>query len=1154
MSHEPGFRRRSPSAHLSSRPAALIVLALGVSLSAAASPGAAPERAASAPSPVPESSYAGLRWRLLGPLRGGWSTCAEGVPGRPGLFYFGAADGGVWKTTDDGRTWAPVFDGQPASSIGALAIAPSNPDVIYAGTGQVETRFDIMDGNGVYRSADGGATWTHAGLEETRHIGRILVDPRDPDVVLVAALGHIYGPNPERGVFRSADGGRTWQKVLYVDDATGAVDLAADPAHPEVVFAATWQLRRHPWLDYHTPGRGPGSGIYKSADGGRTWTHLTGHGLPAGPMGRIGLAVAPTAAGGGASGGGAPAIGGPRVYATIDAGRPAGGPAGRAAGPPAASAEDQSAGLYRSDDGGATWKHVNPDSDLANSYFSRINVDPKNADTLYVMGRSVKRSTDGGATFTIVRGAPGGDDFHFMWIDPQDPRRMILASDQGTIASVNGGTTWSSWYNQPTGQFYHLGADDQFPYRVYSSQQDSGTAAVVTRSDYGQLTFRDWRPTGGEERDYTLPFPGDPGTVFVSGLGGVLARCDERTGRVENVSPWPVSSYARRPSTVKYRYGWITPIAISPLAPYALYQGAQVLFRSTDQGRHWETISPDLTGKSDTADDSKAGGKSRAASSKKGVADDECSGDVAVARARACGYGVILSIAPSPRERDQVWVGTDDGLIQLTRDGGKTWQDVTPHGLADWSAVSILDASAVDAATAYAAIDRHRVEDLEPHIYATSDFGRTWRDVGAGLPKGEYAISVRQDPVEPRLLYAGTRRGVYVSFDDGDAWQPLRNGLPATGVNDLLVHANDLLAATEGRSLWTLDDVTPLRQLARAAREPAPRLFLPAAAIRVRADMNRDTPLPPEEPTTHNPPAGVAIDYDLGPSASGPVTLEIYDAAKNRVRRFTSEAAPAHLPTEERYFAEEWVRPAPPLATGPGEHRVFWDLRGERPPAIEYEYSIAAVPDVDTPAVPQGALVPPGRYEVRLTAGDRIVKQPLFVQADPRARVESADLEAQHALYGQIARLLERAVAAHQEIESFSHRLREIAAGSKGDASGGAQTGAKGASARAATVAKPPAAVHDAAARLEADLAPFHSGQTDDNIDAIGRVLGTTASELEGADGPPSQPQKDVAAEYGRRLDDALARWQALRADSLPKIDALLKKAGLPPLAAAHAP
>ncbi len=974
---------------------------------------------------VPEAAYGALHWRLIGPFRAGWSTCAEGIPGRPGVFYFGAADGGVWKTTDDGRTWSSLFDHQAVASVGALALAPSDPSVIYVGTGQVAPRWDLASGDGVYRSDDGGASWRRAGLADSRHIGRILVDPRDPDTVLVAALGHVFGRNEERGVFRSTDGGATWAKVLYLDADTGAVDLANSTDRPDTVYAALWQVRRYPWQAYFTPADGTGSGIYKSTDGGVTWTKVGDAGLPAGPLGRIGLAVAPH-------------TGGERVYAVVTA---------RAAG-----------GLYRSDDGGATWRRTN-DREVASWYFARLTADPRDPDTVWVMGRSLLRSTDGGATLSVFRGSPGGDDYHFLWIDPVAPGRMILATDQGTTVSVDGGATWSSWYNQPTGQFYHLATDDRFPYWIYSGQQDSGTVAAASRSDYGQLSFRDWHPVGGDERDYDLPFPGDPDVVYGSGLGGRLSRWDAETGQVQNVSPWPVSSYGARPTRVRYRYTWITPIAISSVAPHAIYQGAQLLFRSTDGGRSWQEASADLTGA--------VAGRARTAA---------CAGDVPVARATACGYGVIMTIAPSPTDADVVWVGTDNGRVQVTRDGGAHWRDVTPEGISDWSRISQIDASAVDPATAYAAVDRHRLDDQTPYAYRTHDFGATWQRITSGLPADGWVSVVRQDPAAPGLLYAGTRRGAYVSFDDGGSWQPLQLDLPTSGVNDLTVHDRDLVAATEGRGLWVLDDLTPLRHLARHPGAPAAGAYLvpPAPAVRLRANENKDTPLPIEEPTTPDPPAGAVLDYYLPASLAGPVTLEILDGAGAVIRSFRSDEVPKR-PDAEQYFTDEWLEPLVPLPARPGHDRFVWDLRYARPPAIRYDYSIAAVPGVGSPALPQGPFVLPGRYQVRLTAGEATLTQPLEVRLDPRVDTPAADLAALLDLQRRVAAALGRVTDAYRQ---------------------GGTTPADSPEDRARS------------ARLQ----------------AIGGGLATLETDLEAADRAPTASQEKVLEEFLAALENALAR------------------------------
>jgi photosystem II stability/assembly factor-like uncharacterized protein len=1018
---------------------------------------------------VPPESFSALRWRLVGPLRAGWATAVAGIPGDPATFYFGGADGGVWKTTDAGRTWSSLFDHEAVASVGALAIAPSDSAVLYVGTGQVTHRWDIAAGNGVYRSGDGGKTWEHRGLADSRHIGRVWIDPRNADVVLVAALGHFFGPNAERGVFRTTDGGKSWTKVLYLDDKTGAVDLAVDPATPDVLFASLWQVRGYPWQSYFTPNVGPGSGIYKSVDGGKTWKRLSGGGLPAGPLGRIGLAV-----GAGTKGS--------RVYATIDAAA--------------------HSGLYRSDDGGATWRRVNPDASLAGQYFSRLIPDPRNPDTVWAMGQSLRRSTDGGATFSFVRGAPGGDDYHFLWIDPDHPERMITGADQGAVVTLNGGQTWSSWYNQPTGQFYHVATDDRFPYRIYSGQQDSGTVAVASRSDYGQLTFRDWHPVGGDERDYDIPFPGNPDIVYGSGLGGRLSRWDARTGQVQNVSPWPVSSYAQHPATVRYRTTWITPLAISSLPPHAIYLGTQVLFRSIDGGKSWETVSPDLTG-------AVAG-------------TPDCSGNVPVERARACGFGVISTIAPSPLEKDLVWVGADDGLIHLTRDGGKTWQNVTPRGLPDWSRVAQIDASPTSAGTALAAVDRHRMDDFRPYVYITHDFGKTWREAAAGLPEGAWVGVVRQDPVRADLLFAGTSRGVYVSFDGGGGWQPLQLNLPTSGVNDLTIHGNDLIAATEGRALWVLDNFTPLRHTGGQLTEAV--LIPPATAYRVNANQNRDTPLPLDEPRTANPPAGAVIDYVLPAAPRDPIMIEIFDGEGRIVRRFASDDNPVRPPAR-KYFADDWLQPLSPLPARAGHNRFVWNLRGLRPQAPDYDFSIAAVPGVDTPIVPQGLFVPPGTYEVRLTAGGRVMRQTLTVEMDPRVNVAPADLAAQRELYEALSQTLEAIKLTLSQIQAIAGRLRSLDQELSGDA-----------------------ALRETAKRVTAEVGRFHGGAAEENLEAIAGVLTAQATDVEGCDCAPTNPQREVFEVYKKRLDAALAKWQTLADGPLADLDRQVRAKGLAPV------
>jgi len=968
----------------------------------------------------PESSYQDLRWRLVGPMRAGWSLVAQGIPDRLDTYYFGAADGGVWKTTDSGLTWNSVADTAPFSSVNALAVVPraTRPTLLVVGTGQTQTRYDAMDGNGVFVSDDDGANWKSLGLAQTRHIGDLWVDPRDENVMLVAALGSLYGPSPDRGVFRTEDGGRNWTKVAFADADTGAADLGIDPAAPDVVYASFWQVRRYPWQGYHIPQIGPGSGIWKSTDAGRTWARLPGTGLPAGALGKIGLAV-----GAGSKG--------QRVYAVVDA--------------------PKDAGVYRSDDGGATWIAARKDRSLASTYFGRVIAHPTRPDVVYFTGQSCRRSGDAGATWTYVKGSPGGDDYHDLWINPAQPDRMVLASDQGTTVTVNGGATWSPWYNQPTGQFYRIAADDGFPYRVYSGQQDSGTVALSTRSSYGQLTFRDWNPVGGDERDADIPDPENPDFVYGAGLGGRLSRWDARTGRVTNVAPWPVSSYGQDPRKARYRTTWITAIAVSPRKPYAVYWGTQYLFRSTDKGWTWEKASPDLTG---------------AVASAKG-----CDTVITpIPSATACGLGVIFAIAPSPVADGLVWVGTDNGRVQVTRDEGKTWTDVTPKDLPDWSQVAAVDASATDAGTATIAVDRHRLDDRDPYVWRTRDFGKTWARIDAGLPKGAYVNVVREDPRKPGLLYAGTRTGVHVSVDEGRTWTSLQRNLPRTGVNDIVVKGNDVVVATQGRAIWALDDVTPIRQL---TAEPRLQLAVPAPAVRMAASENRDTPLPPEMNTTPNPPTGAAFDYVLPEPPRGPVTLEVRDGSGAVVRRFGSDAPPRR-PEARQYFADRWLLPPATPGTRVGHNRFVWDLRRERPRSTEYDYMIRAAPGVDTPIAPQGALVRPGRYVVRLSVDGQTAEQPFDVVPDPRVPADLAAIDAQLALVREVEADLERVA------DALEARTK----------------------ARPANAPPPP---------------------EDAELSTIGSTLASLLGDLETADGPPTGPQRELRKELAGSLEKALA-------------------------------
>ena len=1028
----------------------LAVLAAPLLATALALPGAAG---------VPESAYSGLHWRLLGPFRGGWATAVAGVPGDPATFYFGGADGGVWATGDAGVTWRPVFDGPTSASIGALAVAPSDPAVIWAGTGQIHQRWDIVAGDGVYRSPDGGATWEHVGLSDTHHIGDLWVDPRDARVAIVAALGHVFGPSPERGLYRTEDGGRSWAHVLDRGPEVGAADVAGDPALPDRLYASLWQVRRYPWLDYFQPTVGPGSGIVRSTDGGRSWAPVGGRGLPEGPLGRIELAVAP-------------GTGGERVWAAIQLA--------------------DGGGLWRSDDGGASWRQVSAHPEIASSYMSGLVPDPTDPEVVWAMGRALKRSRDGGATFERVKGAPGGDDYHDLWIDPAEPRRMITGADQGAVVTLNGGASWSSWYNQPTGQFYRLAADDRFPYRVYSGQQDSGTVGIASRSDYGQITFRDWSPVGGDERDGDVPDPRDPDIVYGAGLGGRLSRFDARTGQVRTISPWPVASYANRPGTSRYRYDWITPFAVSKLPPHALYLGAQVLFRSTDRGETWATISPDLTG----AEPNAAG----------------CDGEVALERATACGFGTIFAIAPSPAAEGTVWVGTTNGRLWLTRDGGAAWREVTPPGLADWTKVNSIDASATDPGLVYVAADGHRRDDFGAYAWRTSDFGATWTAIGAGLPAGEWVGVLRHDPDRPGLLYAGTQRGVRVSFDDGASWQRLQLDLPVTGINDLLVHGGDLIAATQGRALWALDALAPLRHLAVEAPGGGAWLAPPPTAWRVRANQNRDTPLPPEEPRGENPPVGAVLDYVLPAGANGPVTLEIVDEAGAVVRRFASDESPP-APPEGVYFTDFWLGTRPRPGAGAGHHRFAWDLRLEPPPVLRAGYSIAAVPGRPAATAPAGAFVLPGRYEVRLSAGGQTVTRPLEVRLDPRVGATPAELADLASFQREVAATLARAVPLAREQSELAARVAERRTG-----------------AASRSLERPGRALEVAAGAGEGRAAE------------VAGELAELATDLEAADAPPTAAQRALLADAGARLAAAEARWRDFERRDRPALERALAR------------
>jgi photosystem II stability/assembly factor-like uncharacterized protein len=876
---------------------------------------------------IPDNAYGAMRWRLVGPFRGGRALAIEGIPGDPATFYFGGVAGGIWKSENAGRTWVSLTDNQQFASVGALALAPSDPHVIYVGSGEADMRSDITYGNGMWKSTDGGHQWTHLGLDSTRQIARILVDPHDPNLLLVAALGHAYGPNADRGVYRSADGGRTWQKVLYRDERTGAIDLAWDPNDPHTVYAALWETHRPPYSQY-PPIEGPGTGIFKSTDEGQTWTEIRGNGLPAGQLGRVGLATARGV-----------------VYAICEG-----------------------QGLYRSDDGGATWRQTSADPRMGRGwYFGQVFVDPSNVDVVYVPNVAILRSTDGGRTFVAIKGNPGGDDYHYVWIDPTNSRHVTFASDQGVGVSLDYGATWSDWFNQPTAQFYHVITDNRWPYWIYGAQQDAGSMGVISRSDFGTITYREWMQPGTGESGMVALDPLDSNIIYGGNTYGGLLRYDRTTSQTQDINPWPRDAFGVPIWKREYRFTWTSPIVFDPIDKRTLYFGAQRILATTDGGLHWRFASPDLT-----------------------LGDS----------------GVVYAIAPSPAREGVIWAGTDNGKIQVTHDRGLHWSNVTPPDLAPWSKISLIDASTLDSATAYAAIDRHRLDDIKPYIYRTHDFGRHWSRIDSGIPFGAYVRAVRADPVRKGLLYAGTELGVYVSFDDGDHWQSLQLNLPQSPVHDLVVHDGDLIVATHGRSFWVLDDLSPLRQLSSSVVGADAKLLTPATAIRIRRSENLDTPLPVETPHGDNPPDGVIIDYWLRSRPSGPVALDILDGQGVVVRHFASDQPTddplVSAPKEPPSFTSDWLPQPESVTADAGLNRFVWNLRYPRPPVSSYEYDIAGIPGKGTIADPEGPLVVPGTYRVRLTVGGVAQTQTVRIALDPRVHIAPDVLPSQLALAKQI--------------------------------------------------------------------------------------------------------------------------------------------------------
>ena len=877
--------------------------------------------------PFAPEYFNAMKWRMIGPHRAGRTVGATGVPSQPNVFYMGVNNGGVWKTTDFGRTWIPIFDDQPTGSIGDIVVSPSNPNVIYVGSGEGLQRPDLSVGDGMYKSVDGGKTWSNIGLREGQQIGGMALDPENENRLFVAVLGHPYGPNKERGVYRTLDGGKTWKQVLYKDENTGAIQVAIDPKNPNIVYADLWAGRQGPWEN--GAWNGPESGLFKSTDGGETWVKLE-KGLPttAQGLGRIGFCIAPSDPN--------------RLYATVDAG--------------------DKPGIYRSDDAGSSWQLIQSDPRYwgRGADFAEVKVDPTNKDIVYSANVVTWKSTDGGMNWTAFRGAPGGDDYHRIWINPNNNKIILFASDQGAIITVNGGETFSSWYNQPTAQFYHVSTDNAFPYNVYGGQQESGSVGIVSRGNDGFITYREWHPVGVEEYGYVAADPLDPNIIY----GGKITRHDKRTGQTQNIAPEAVRSG-------NYRFIRTAPVLFSPIDPKTLFFAGNVLFKTRDGGMNWSVISPDL---SRSAWDIPAS---------VGVFTTE---QMKTMPRR----GVIYTVAPSFKDSNTIWCGTDDGLIHVTRNGGKQWMDVTPSSITSWSKVSLMEASHFDVNIAYAAVNRIRLDDMKPHIYKTHDGGKTWKEIVQGLPD-DPINTVREDPVRKGLLYAGSERAVYVSFDDGEHWQSLRLNMPATSIRDLVIKDDDIVVGTHGRSFWILDDITPLRQISSALSGQPMILYKPQQAWRVRWSTYTDTPVPQEEPAGENPPDGAVINYHLTANASQ-VKLEILDNKGKLVRTYSSNDNPYTKPKDN--VPDYWVRPQQILSAKAGAHRFSWDMHYD-PLDIEPTFPISAVYK-NTPPDPTSPWVMPGTYTARLTVDGKVHEESFQVKMDPRIKTATKDLQAQH--------------------------------------------------------------------------------------------------------------------------------------------------------------
>jgi photosystem II stability/assembly factor-like uncharacterized protein len=1012
------------------------------------------------PSNDEDPQFKGMKYRLVGPFRGGRSLTAAGIPGDPSTYYFGATGGGVWKSTDGAMTWSSVFDKEAVSSIGSIAVAPSDPNVVYVGTGEACIRGNISHGDGVYKSVDGGKTWRNVGLHDSRAIGKVIVDPRNADIVYVAALGHPFGSNPERGIFRTMDGGKTWDKVLYKDENTGAIDVAFDPHNSHILFASLWEARRTPWS---LSSGGPGSGLYRSNDGGTTWKMLTEHGLPKGPYGRIGVAVSSNS---------------DRVYALIEA---------------------REGGLYRSDDGGDSWELINSDRSYWQRawYYMHIIADPQSPDTVYIANVEFYKSTDGGHTFNKIK-VPHGDN-HGMWIDPKDPNRMIVSNDGGVTVSLDGGKNWSREDNQPTAQFYHVITDARMPYYVYGSQQDSGSVAIASRSNENTIGRADWYEVGGGEAGYIAPYPPNPDIVYGGEYEGVITRFDKRTGQVKDVAEQPEISDGGGAALLEHRFQWTAPILISPHDSNTLYHGGERLFKTTDGGMHWEAISPDLT-RNDKSKQQPSGGP---------IDIDDAGTEY---------YDTIFAVAESPLVKDLIWVGTDDGLIQITRDGGKSWTNVTPKSLPEWSRISQVEASPHDAGTAYVAVDRHQSDDLHPYVYITRDYGKTWANLAKGIPDNAFVRAVREDPKRRGLLYAGTEAGVYVSFDDGANWRALKLNLPTTPVHDLVVKDNDLVLATHGRAFWILDDVSPLRQYKDEIAKEDLHLYTPATAVRYQSSSEH-----PPKPILagQNPPTGALIYFFLKDKPKGESTIEILDAGGNVIRNYSS----AKTEELEEPLRPDDKKPEQQIKPEAGLNCFLWDFRYE-PASHVPDYYLWQYREGS-----RGPLALPGKYQARLTVDGKTQTAPFEIKLDPRVHVELADLQKQFDLLLQIRDELSRVYDSVNQIQDVRAQLEGLKKRLPEN------TGTKPVLAAARDLDQKMLAVRDDLVQMkirsnESSLA--YPQRIDSKLAGLALAIGS------GTDSPPTEAEYRTFEKLKKQAEESVAHWAELQRTDLPAFQKMM--------------